>query len=63
MTNVDQMSFADIEKNVLELGTKARNGQITIDELQGGTFTITNGGIYGSMLSTPIINRPGIRYT
>ncbi len=58
INNVDQMSFADIEKNVLELGTKARNGQITIDELQGGTFTITNGGIYGSMLSTPIINPP-----
>ena len=52
------MSFADIEKNVLELGTKARDGQLTIDELQGGTFTITNGGIYGSMLSTPIINPP-----
>ncbi len=58
INNVDQMSFADIEKNVLELGTKARDGQITIDELQGGTFTITNGGIYGSMLSTPIINPP-----
>ncbi len=58
INNVDQMSFADIEKSVLELGTKARNGQITIDELQGGTFTITNGGIYGSMLSTPIINPP-----
>ncbi len=58
INNVDQMSFADIEKNVLELGTKARGGQITIDELQGGTFTITNGGIYGSMLSTPIINPP-----
>ena len=61
INNVDQMSFADIEKNVLELGTKARNGQITIDELQGGTFTITNGGIYGSMLSTPIINPPQSR--
>ena len=58
INNADQMSFADIEKNVLELGTKARDGQLTIDELQGGTFTITNGGIYGSMLSTPIINPP-----
>ena len=58
VNNADQMSFADIEKNVLELGTKARDGQLTIDELQGGTFTITNGGIYGSMLSTPIINPP-----
>ena len=58
VNNADQMSFADIEKNVLELGTKARDGQLTLDELQGGTFTITNGGIYGSMLSTPIINPP-----
>ena len=58
VNNADQMSFADIEKNVLELGTKARDGQLIIDELQGGTFTITNGGIYGSMLSTPIINPP-----
>ena len=52
------MSFADIEKNILSLGEKARNGNITIDDLQGGTFTITNGGIYGSMLSTPILNPP-----
>ena len=58
VNNADQMSFEDNEKNVLELGTKARDGQLTIDELQGGTFTITNGGIYGSMLSTPIINPP-----
>ena len=54
----DEMSFADIEKNINELGEKARNGKITIDDLQGGTFTITNGGIYGSMLSTPILNPP-----
>ena len=54
----DQMSFADIEKEILILGGKARNGQLSIDELQGGTFTITNGGIYGSMLSTPILNPP-----
>ena len=52
------MSFADIEKNIALLGEKARNGKITIEDLQGGTFTITNGGIYGSMLSTPIINPP-----
>ena len=52
------MSFADIEKNILSLGEKARNGKITINDLQGGTFTITNGGIYGSMLSTPILNPP-----
>ena len=52
------MSFADIEKKIGELGQKARDGRITIDDLQGGTFTITNGGIYGSMLSTPILNPP-----
>ena len=52
------MSFADIEKNITSLGEKAREGKITIDDLQGGTFTITNGGIYGSMLSTPILNPP-----
>ena len=52
------MSFADIEKNIGELGQKARDGKITIEDLQGGTFTITNGGIYGSMLSTPILNPP-----
>ena len=52
----DEMSFADIEKSINQLGDKARGGKITIDDLQGGTFTITNGGIYGSMLSTPILN-------
>ena len=54
----DEMSFAEIEKNILSLGEKAREGKITIEDLQGGTFTITNGGIYGSMLSTPILNPP-----
>ena len=54
----DEMSFADIEKNISSLGEKARSGKITIEDLQGGTFTITNGGIYGSMLSTPILNVP-----
>ena len=54
----DQMSFADIEKEIIGLGNKARNGQLSIEDLQGGTFTITNGGIYGSMLSTPILNPP-----
>ncbi len=54
----DQMSFADIEKEIIILGGKAKEGQLSIDELQGGTFTITNGGIYGSMLSTPILNPP-----
>ena len=56
--NTDEMSFADIEKSIADLGNKAREGKITIDDLQGGTFTITNGGIYGSMLSTPILNPP-----
>ncbi len=54
----DEMSFADIEKNIGVMGQKARDGKITIEDLQGGTFTITNGGIYGSMLSTPILNPP-----
>tara|TARA_A100001011_G_scaffold398727_1_gene504178 strand:- start:2508 stop:3812 length:1305 start_codon:yes stop_codon:yes gene_type:complete len=58
LRDTDEMSFADIEKNISNLGDKARQGKITIDDLQGGTFTITNGGIYGSMLSTPILNPP-----
>ena len=58
LRKTDEMSFADIEKNISKLGEKARDGKITIDDLQGGTFTITNGGIYGSMLSTPILNPP-----
>ena len=56
--NTDELSFADIEKEISNHGEKARNGKITIEDLQGGTFTITNGGIYGSMLSTPILNPP-----
>ncbi len=56
--NSDEMSFAEIEKKIGELSQKARDGKITIEDLQGGTFTITNGGIYGSMLSTPILNPP-----
>jgi len=58
LRNTDEMSFADIEKNISQLADKAKNGKITIEDLQGGTFTITNGGIYGSMLSTPILNPP-----
>ena len=58
LRQTDEMSFADIEKKIGELGQKARDGKITIEDLQGGTFTITNGGIYGSMLSTPILNPP-----
>ena len=58
LKNVDELSFADIEKNIFQLSEKARGGKITINDLQGGTFTISNGGIYGSMLSTPILNPP-----
>ena len=58
LRETDEMSFADIEKNIADLGQKAKDGKITIEDLQGGTFTITNGGIYGSMLSTPILNPP-----
>ena len=58
LRNCDEMSFADIETDILKLGTKARDVKITIEDLQGGTFTISNGGIYGSMLSTPILNPP-----
>jgi 2-oxoglutarate dehydrogenase E2 component (dihydrolipoamide succinyltransferase) len=56
--DADELSFADIEKQIIALGEKAKLGQLSIEELQGGTFTITNGGIYGSMLSTPILNPP-----
>ena len=56
--NADEMSFADIEKEIKKLSDKAKNGSLSIDDLQGGTFTISNGGVYGSMLSTPILNPP-----
>jgi len=58
LKNCDQMSFANIEKNISILSDKAKKGKIGIEDLQGGTFTISNGGIYGSMLSTPILNPP-----
>jgi 2-oxoglutarate dehydrogenase E2 component (dihydrolipoamide succinyltransferase) len=58
LRNADQMSFADIEKKIAEYGTKARDGKLSMDELTGGTFSISNGGVFGSMLSTPIINPP-----
>jgi 2-oxoglutarate dehydrogenase E2 component (dihydrolipoamide succinyltransferase) len=58
LRNADQMSFADIEKKIAEFGTKARDGKLSIEELSGGTFSISNGGVFGSMLSTPIINPP-----
>ena len=58
LKNADELSFADIEKNIKEISDKARDGKLTIEDLQGGTFTISNGGVYGSMLSTPILNLP-----
>ena len=58
LRNVDQMSFADIEKKIAEFGVKARDGKLSMDDLSGGTFSISNGGVFGSMLSTPIINPP-----
>ena len=58
LRNADQMSFADIEKKISEYGAKARDGKLGIEEMTGGTFSISNGGVFGSMLSTPIINPP-----
>ena len=56
--NADRLGFAEVEKTIGELGTRAMNGKLTLEELSGGTFTISNGGIYGSLLSTPIVNPP-----
>jgi len=58
LRNADQMSFADIEKKIAEFGKKAAEGKLALDDLMGGTFSISNGGVFGSMLSTPIINPP-----
>ena len=58
LKNADELSFADIEKKIKEISEKAKDGKLTIEDLQGGTFTISNGGVYGSMLSTPILNLP-----
>lgn len=58
LRNADQLSVADIEKKIAEFGTKARDGKLSLEELTGGTFSISNGGVFGSMLSTPIINPP-----
>ncbi len=58
LKNADTMSFGDIEQQIVDLSSKAKEGTLTMDDLTGGTFTISNGGVYGSMLSTPIINRP-----
>jgi len=56
--DVDQMDFAQIEKTIADLGRRARDGQLKLEELTGGTFSITNGGVYGSLMSTPILNPP-----
>ncbi len=58
LKNADELSFADIERNIKKISEKAKDGKLTIEDLQGGTFTISNGGVYGSMLSTPILNLP-----
>lgn len=58
LRDVDRCSFADIEKRITQFGERAANGQLSIEELSGGTFTITNGGVFGSLLSTPILNPP-----
>jgi 2-oxoglutarate dehydrogenase E2 component (dihydrolipoamide succinyltransferase) len=56
--NVESLNYAEIERAIKGLAVKARNGDLTLDEMSGGTFTITNGGIFGSMMSTPILNEP-----
>ena len=56
--NADQLSLADIEKQIAEFGAKAKDGKLTMEDMTGGTFSISNGGVFGSMLSTPIINPP-----
>jgi 2-oxoglutarate dehydrogenase E2 component (dihydrolipoamide succinyltransferase) len=58
LRDVDQLSYADIEREIRSLGERARDGKLGIDDLTGGTFSITNGGVFGSMLSTPILNPP-----
>lgn len=58
LRNVESMNFAEIEKAIKDLSTKARDGKLSLDEMSGGTFTITNGGVFGSLMSTPIINEP-----
>ena len=58
LRDADQMSIADIERQIADYGKRAQDGKLTVDELTGGTYSITNGGVFGSMLSTPIINPP-----
>ena len=56
--NADKMSFAEVEKSISNLGNKARDGKLSMDDMKGGTFTISNGGVYGSLMSSPILNYP-----
>ncbi len=56
--DADRLNFAEIEKAIAELGRRARDGKLSLDDLSGGTFTLSNGGIYGSLMSTPILNPP-----
>ena len=58
LRDADQMSMADIEKTIVDFGTRARDGKLSMDEMTGGTYTITNGGVFGSLMSTPILNTP-----
>jgi 2-oxoglutarate dehydrogenase E2 component (dihydrolipoamide succinyltransferase) len=58
LRNADKMSMAEIEASIADFANKARNGKLTMEDMQGGTFTITNGGVFGSLLSTPILNSP-----
>lgn len=60
LRDADQQNFADIERNIGDYATRARDGKLTMDEMTGGTFTITNGGVFGSLMSTPILNRPQV---
>ncbi len=60
MRDADRQSFAEIERQIADLADKARDEQLSLDDLQGGTFTITNGGVFGSLLSTPILNAPQV---
>jgi len=58
LRDADRINLADIERTIADFGARARNGKLSLEEMQGGTFTISNGGIYGSLLSTPILNAP-----
>lgn len=58
LRNCEQQGFADIEKNLIHLANKGKNGKITLEDMAGGTFTISNGGVFGSMMGTPILNPP-----